>query len=70
MKPDLAQVLLRVLESPNESDSNGETANIVDVVAHLARAIDRLAKAMDRPNSLNQRLEAVEEEARRQGLLK
>jgi hypothetical protein len=32
-----------VFTSPNEADSNLETANIVDGLYRLARAIDRLA---------------------------
>lgn len=34
------------LISPNESDSNGECANVVDGLFRIARAIDRLASAV------------------------
>lgn len=32
--------------SPNEADSNGESANVVDGLFAIARAIDRLAAAV------------------------
>jgi len=35
-----------VLVSPNEADSNGEPANVVDGLFAIARAIDRLADAI------------------------
>jgi hypothetical protein len=35
----VARAILRTLESPNECDSNMEPANIVDVLAKLARAV-------------------------------
>jgi hypothetical protein len=38
-----AQIFRYVFTSPNEADSNLETANIVDGLYRLARAIDRLA---------------------------
>ena len=36
---DLTEALARVFISPNVSDSNGESANLVDTTAELARAI-------------------------------
>ncbi len=33
--------------SPNESDRNGEEANVVDGLFAMARAIDRLARAVE-----------------------
>ena len=42
-----AEVLLRTLESPNEADSNGEAANVVDGLFAIARAIERLAAAVE-----------------------
>jgi hypothetical protein len=36
------------LISPNETDSNGEPANVVDGLFAIARAIDRLADAATR----------------------
>ncbi len=42
---DVANVLRRVLESPNVADSNGEPANVVDVLHWLARAVGNLAEA-------------------------
>ena len=36
------------LISPNEADSNGEPANIVDGLFAIARAIERLAEAAER----------------------
>ena len=33
------------LVSPNETDTNGEPANVVDGLFAIARAIDRLAQA-------------------------
>ena len=41
----LLEGLRYVFTSPNETDSNFETANIVDGMYRLARAIDRLAKS-------------------------
>lgn len=43
----LARAIEFALTSPNEMDSNMETANIVDGVYRLARAIEHLAKAVD-----------------------
>lgn len=49
-KEDLGQqigkALQFVLTSPNEADSNGETANVVDGLFAIARAIRDLAAAI------------------------
>ncbi len=42
----VAIAILEVLRSPNEGDSNGEAANIVDGLFAIARAIDHLADAL------------------------
>jgi len=39
----MAEALLRTLESPNEMDRNGESANVVDALFAIARAINLLA---------------------------
>lgn len=46
----LEQVLSSVLSSPNEADRNGEVANVVDGLFAIARAIDRLSKAIEAQN--------------------
>lgn len=43
---DAVQDIANRLHSPNEQDSNGETANIVDGLFAIARAIESLAKAI------------------------
>ena len=46
-KPDAIALALReTLMSPNVSDSNWEAANVVDVLAMVARAIHDLADAV------------------------
>jgi hypothetical protein len=47
----IAEALIRVLESPNESDSNLENANIVDGLFAIARALDRVAFAIEHKNT-------------------
>lgn len=42
----IADAIVRVFESPNVSDSNGEAANIVDAIASLSRAVNRIANAI------------------------
>lgn len=42
-RTDLGKALVHCLVSPNEADSNGEPANVVDGLFAIARAIDRLA---------------------------
>jgi hypothetical protein len=45
---DVAQAVWGTFRTPNEVDSNGEPANMVDGLFAIARAIDRLAEAVDR----------------------
>jgi hypothetical protein len=40
---EVAAALLHVLKSPNEADSNGETANVVDGLFAIARSISSIA---------------------------
>lgn len=48
-EPDpVAEAIRLTLESPNESDSNFEPANVVDGLYVIARAITRLARAVER----------------------
>jgi hypothetical protein len=47
-KDDLADALTSTLQSVNECDRNGEPANVVDGLFAIARAIHRLAEAVDR----------------------
>lgn len=47
MSKALADAVISVLESPNELDRNGETANVVDGLFAIARAINRLAEAYE-----------------------
>lgn len=42
----LSRVLREVLISPNEMDSNGEPANVVDGLFYIARALNRIAEAI------------------------
>lgn len=44
---DIAAALRDTLRSPNESDSNGEAANVVDGLFAISRALHRLAKAIE-----------------------
>lgn len=46
MSEDVADALLSVFTSPNELDSNGEQANIVDVTAKLSRSARAIATAI------------------------
>lgn len=43
----LAHAIVRTFESPNESDSNVEAANVVDAIKHHARSTAKLATAVD-----------------------
>jgi hypothetical protein len=43
----VAEAILTVLVSPNESDSNLEAANVVDALFALARAVDRSGKRIE-----------------------
>ena len=42
-----AQALWGTLQSPNESDTNGEPANVVDGLYSISRAIHHLARAIE-----------------------
>jgi hypothetical protein len=42
----IADAIDRTFSSPNVSDSNGEPANVVDVLDDIARAIFSLAQAV------------------------
>lgn len=44
----LADLLVSVLSSPNEMDTNGETANMVDGLFAIARGLNRVAQAIER----------------------
>lgn len=44
----IAEALGNVFVSPNESDSNGEVANVVDGLYFIGRAIYALAKAVEK----------------------
>jgi hypothetical protein len=44
-RTDTGEAIRFTLVSPNEGDSNGEAANVVDGLFAIARAIDRLAAA-------------------------
>jgi hypothetical protein len=46
-KGDTYHGLREVFISPNESDRNGEPANVVDGLYAIARAIARLAQAIE-----------------------
>ena len=46
-RDELVEVLQSVFESPNESDSNGEYANVVDGLFFIGRAIEHLAVAVE-----------------------
>lgn len=44
--------IVRTLESPNEPDSNGENANVVDGLFYIGRALHRLAAAHENANRI------------------
>ena len=44
----LAKALSAVFVSPNESDSNGEAANVVDGLYAIARSISWLAEVIEK----------------------
>ena len=46
-KIDLAESIVRTLESPNECDSNLEAANVVDALYFVGRAMNRIAKTIE-----------------------
>lgn len=45
-KPDTYHGLLRTFSSPNEQDSNGEEANVVDGLFFIGRALFAVARAL------------------------
>ena len=47
-RTDTGNAIRGTLLSPNEHDSNGEIANVVDGLFAIARAIEHLAGAVDR----------------------
>lgn len=48
MSKEAAGAIFDTLESPNEYDRNGEAANVVDGLFAIARAIERLADAVEK----------------------
>jgi hypothetical protein len=42
----IGAAVVQCFTSPNEADSNGETANVVDGLFAIARALDRVAEQM------------------------
>lgn len=51
------EALLDVFISPNESDSNGEAANVVDGLFAIARSLRKLAGAIEKVDeTLNNKL--------------
>lgn len=52
MGDELVSGLLRVFQSPNVLDSNGETANMVDVIDRLARSITSAATCLGTGNAM------------------
>lgn len=46
-----AEAVRDTLISPNECDSNGESANVVDALFAIARSIRRLAEATEKLQS-------------------
>ena len=52
MVNEIAVTLQRVFESVNVSNSNGEPANIVDVLDKLSVAIGKLAEAIENHSGL------------------
>ena len=52
MEKENLELLVKALEgcfiSPNESDRNGENANIVDSLGSIARAISEVSRSLDR----------------------
>ncbi len=49
---DWNRVVDRAFSSPNERDRNGEVANIVDGLFEIARALHRIANAMETSSKL------------------
>lgn len=51
MSQPVANALRDLLQSPNVSDSNGEQANVVDVLADMSRGIWRLSRSIMPPDA-------------------
>lgn len=49
--PTAAQELRQCFISPNVADSNLEAANVVDVIHEVAKALNRIAAALERQQS-------------------
>ncbi len=47
-KDQVAEAILETLVSPNESDSNFESANVVDGLFAIAHALNKVAQALER----------------------
>jgi hypothetical protein len=62
MADDVAKAIKYALVSPNELDSNGEPANVVDALYVIGRGIHRLATAVEKLglNEANTSMGAVE----------
>jgi hypothetical protein len=60
----IAMALVATLISPNEGDRNGESANVVDGLFAIARAIDGLSKAV-RESESNSEPDRQDEQAAR-----
>lgn len=56
---NLTVALAHCLVSPNEGDSNGEPANVVDGLFAVARAINRVADAIFESDKIDAGLESV-----------
>ncbi len=51
MQKEIGNALMSCLISPNEMDRNLESANVVDGMFAIARAIDRLSRAIEAQGS-------------------
>lgn len=51
-KINFAEALRATFISPNELDSNWEPANVVDALCQIARAINRLAEALEKQGAV------------------
>jgi hypothetical protein len=51
---EVATAVVRCFISPNERDSNHEAANIVDGLFAIARALDRVADAIESRGTRNE----------------
>jgi len=60
MTKETARVLSETLISPNESDRNGEAANVVDGLFAISRALNRIAVALEDHEPWNVRITPAE----------